>query len=192
MVVLLAFNDLAPNESLSFTELQTITSIPTDDLIRNLQSLCLPPKTRLLLKRPMSKNIEPSDRFSVNDKFTSKYTRFKVGIIAANKAETEKEKKDTNEHIERDRGIQIEACVVRVMKSRKTLSHQELMVEVVNQLKSRFTPDIGSVKKRIETLIEREYLERVEGSRETYKYLVSLILYLLGFPAIHVHILTRH
>lgn len=64
------------------------------------------------------------------------------------------------------------------------------MVEVVNQLKSRFTPDIGSVKKRIETLIEREYLERVEGSRETYKYLVSLIPHLLRFPAINVRILT--
>ncbi|TGZ78661.1 Cullin-domain-containing protein [Ascodesmis nigricans] len=171
MVILLAFNSLPQGSSLSFSELQTITSIPTDDLRRNLQSLYIPAKTRLLLKTPKSKGIDPADRFCINDSFSSKYLRFKVGIIAVNKAETEKEKKNTDEEVERDRGIQIEACVVRVMKSRKKLNHQELMMEVVNQLKSRFTPDIASVKKRIEMLIEREYLERVEGDRETYKYL---------------------
>jgi cullin 3 len=174
MVILLAFNDLPPGqETLSYTELKEITAIPDEDLIRNLQSLAVAPKTRLLTKTPMSKDVKPTDVFKVNDQFSSKQFRFKVGLVAVNKAETDKEKKETNASVEKDREYQIEAAIVRTMKQRKKLGHQELLIEVVEQLKNRFAPDIGSVKKRIESLIEREYLERVDGSRETYKYLVS-------------------
>lgn len=175
MVILLAFNDLGSGETLSFADLKNITSIPDVDLVRNLQSLAVAPRTRLLLKKPMSKDVKPTDTFMINDQFTSKHTRFRVGVVAANKAETDKEKKETNESVEKDRGQQLEASIVRVMKQRKQLSHQELVIEVVEQMKHRFLPDVGSIKKRIESLIEREYLERMEGSRESYKYLVSIL-----------------
>lgn len=174
MVILLAFNDLGPNQTLSFADLRNITSIPDVDLVRNLQSLAVAPRTRLLLKKPMSKDVKPTDAFSINDQFSSKHTRFRVGVVAANKAENDKEKKETNESVEKDRGQQLEASIVRIMKQRKQLSHQDLVIEVVEQMKQRFSPDIGSIKKKIESLIEREYLERVEGRRETYKYLVSI------------------
>lgn len=171
-VILLAFNDLPAGGTLSYDELKTITSIPEEDLIRNLQSLAVAPKTRLLKKSPMSKDVKPTDVFSVNEGFSSKQIRFRVGLVAANKAENDKEKKDTKESVEKDRGHQIEAAIVRIMKQRKTFNHQRLVIEVVEQMKSRFSPDMGSVKKRIESLIEREYLRRVEGSRDTYEYLV--------------------
>jgi cullin 3 len=174
MVILLAFNDLEPGESLSYSDLQTITSIPEEDLVRNLQSLAVAPKTRLLSKKPMSKDVKPADRFSINEQFTSKYTRFRVGVVAGSKAENDKEKKETSDMLEKDRAHQIEAAVVRTMKQRKQLSHHELVVEVVEQLRNRFSPDMGGVKKRIESLIERDYLERVDGSRETYRYLVRI------------------
>ena len=46
------------------------------------------------------------------------------------------------------------------------------MTEVIQQLNSRFVPDVAMVKKRIESLIERDYLERNEASeRPTYNYL---------------------
>lgn len=175
MVILLAFNDLpVGHDTLSFEDLQTITAIPEMDLIRNLQSLAVAPRTRLLLKTPMSKDVRPTDLFKVNEQFTSKQIRFKVHIVAGiNKAESAKEKKDTDQRITAKRTHMIEAAVVRIMKQRKTLSHQELVMEVVDQLKGRFPPEVKFIKQRIESLIEREYLERGEGSRETYRYLVS-------------------
>jgi cullin-4 len=43
------------------------------------------------------------------------------------------------------------------------------MGEVMAQLK--FPASSSDIKKRIETLIEREYMERIEGDRSKYKYL---------------------
>jgi len=45
------------------------------------------------------------------------------------------------------------------------------MNEVLSQLSGRFSPDINMVKKRIESLIDREYLERVAEEPPTYGYI---------------------
>jgi len=56
-------------------------------------------------------------------------------------------------------------------RERKELPHQQLYAEVIAQ-QLRFTPDISMIKRRIEGLIEREYLERVEGKAvPAYRYL---------------------
>ena len=68
-----------------------------------------------------------------------------------------------------DRQYQIDAAVVRVMKTRKSLSHKLLVAEVLQQL--RFPLAASDLKKRIESLIEREYLERDAGSKDLYNYL---------------------
>ena len=57
-------------------------------------------------------------------------------------------------------------------RQRKELTHQKLMAEVIQQLTARFMPDVNMVKKRIESLIEREYLERIEEREPAaYRYL---------------------
>ena len=59
-----------------------------------------------------------------------------------------------------------------INRQRKELSHQKLIAEVIQQLTARFKPDINMVKKRIESLIEREYLERIDNTEPAaYRYL---------------------
>jgi cullin 3 len=53
----------------------------------------------------------------------------------------------------------IDAVVVRIMKSRKVEVHLELMNSTIRQI-TMFQAQPLMIKKRIESLIEREYLER--------------------------------
>lgn len=73
--------------------------------------------------------------------------------------------------VEEDRKPQIEAAIVRIMKARKRLDHNSVVSEVTRQLASRFLPNPAVIKKRIESLIEREFLERDPTDRKVYVYL---------------------
>jgi cullin-4 len=111
--------------------------------------------------------------------------------------DSDEDSKKTNEQVLQDRFHQIDAAVVRIMKMRKTLSHNLLLGELASQLRfpvgqvrvllklqslvasvvacgsvpdhAWLPPAVQSdVKKRIESLIDREYLQRVEHG---YEYL---------------------
>ena len=57
-------------------------------------------------------------------------------------------------------------------RQRKLLEHTKLIAETIGQLVQQFKPDVPMIKSRIESLIEREYLERVENAQPpAYHYL---------------------
>ncbi|KAJ4347213.1 uncharacterized protein N0V89_011152 [Didymosphaeria variabile] len=173
MVILLLFNDLPADECLTFEEIQAQTNIPKNDLVRNLQSLAVAPRTRVLLKEPMSKEVKPTDKFYFNEGFKGNFVKIKVGVVSSgNKVESDQQRKETEKKNDDERNFVIEAAVVRIMKQRKELPHQQLVLETIGQLASQFKPEVTMIKKRIESLIEREYLERIEGAAvDSYRYL---------------------
>ena len=117
MLILLLFNKLPSNQALSLEEIQATTNIPENELKRNLQSLAVAPKTRFLVKEPMSREINPGDKFYYNENFSSKIIKIKVGVVSAgNKVEGDKERKETEKKNNDSRGFAIEAAVVRIMK----------------------------------------------------------------------------
>jgi cullin-4 len=118
-------------------------------------------------KQKIRRNIGEHDRFLFNSSFTNNQRRIRITNITMK--ETVKERTKTHEAVSNDRLYLIDAAVVRIMKARKTLDHRALMGEVMTQLK--FPASASDIKKRIETLIEREYMERIEGDRSKYKYL---------------------
>ncbi|XP_058450811.1 cullin-3-B isoform X2 [Malaya genurostris] len=168
MCVLMLFNN---RERLTYDEIQQETDIPGKDLIRALQSLSMgKQQQRLLVRTPKSKDIEPTNMFYVNDAFVSKFHKVKIQTVAA-KGESEPERKETRSKVDEDRKHEIEAAIVRIMKARKKMAHNLLVSDVTTQLKSRFMPSPVIIKKRIEGLIEREYLARTPEDRKVYVYL---------------------
>ncbi|XP_047337109.1 cullin-3A-like [Impatiens glandulifera] len=167
MCVLMLFNNA---DSLSYKEIEQATEIPSSDLKRCMQSLACVKGKNVLRKEPMSKDVSDNDTFFVNESFASKLFKVKIGTVVAQK-ESEPEKQETRQRVEEDRKPQIEAAIVRIMKSRRVLDHNNIIAEVTKQLQSRFLANPVVIKKRIESLIEREFLERDKVDRKMYRYL---------------------
>jgi len=169
MVLLLMFNT---RDKVTYEEMQSETMIPDRELTRALQPLSVGKSSqRILVKNPKSKEIEPSHTFSINEAFTSQFHRVKIQQASARAGEAEPERNETRKKVDEDRKHEIEACIVRIMKSRKQLQHNQLVTEVVEQLNKRFQPSPLIIKKRIEGLIEREYMKRSDHDRKLYIYL---------------------
>ncbi|ROL51773.1 Cullin-4B [Anabarilius grahami] len=128
-LVLLMFNE---GEEFSLEDIKLATGIEDSELRRTLQSLACG-KARVLTKIPKSKDVEDGDKFSCNDDFKHKLFRIKINQIQMK--ETVEEQASTTERVFQDRQYQIDAAIVRIMKMRKTLSHNLLVSEVYNQLK---------------------------------------------------------
>ncbi len=164
--ILLLFNNLKEGDKITFKEIKELVGIEEKELKRTLQSLACA-KIRPIKKRPKGKEVKEDDYFIVAHDF--KNARFKLKINQIQVKETKEENKETNEKVFRDRLHQADACIVRIMKTRKTLSHSDLMSETLNQIK--FPAKGSDIKKRIESLIDREYIERHEDNPQMYNYL---------------------
>lgn len=162
-VVLLLFNDC---ESISFGDLLSATGIEDKELRNTLQSLACG-KVRVLRKEPKGRDVDDSDVFHYEKDFKNSLHRIKINSIQMREADGENER--TSERVVQDRQYQVDAAIVRIMKARKTLSHALLMSELFTQVKFPVTPP--DVKKRIESLIDREYVERDPRDPGTYRYL---------------------
>ncbi|KAG2302196.1 hypothetical protein Bca52824_030847 [Brassica carinata] len=162
-VVLMLFNDAM---KLSFEDIKDSTGIEDKELRRTLQSLACG-KVRVLQKYPKGRDVQDGDEFDFNDTFTAPLYRIKVNAIQMK--ETVEENTSTTERVFQDRQYQIDAAIVRIMKTRKVLSHTLLITELFQQLKFPIKP--ADLKKRIESLIDREYLERDKTNPQIYNYL---------------------
>ncbi|MBA0662585.1 hypothetical protein Goklo_006677 [Gossypium klotzschianum] len=162
-VVLMLFNDA---QKLSFQDIKDSTGIEDKELRRTLQSLACG-KVRVLQKLPKGRDVEDNDSFIFNDGFTAPLYRIKVNAIQMK--ETVEENTSTTERVFQDRQYQVDAAIVRIMKTRKVLSHTLLITELFQQLKFPIKP--ADLKKRIESLIDREYLERDKNNPQIYNYL---------------------
>jgi len=167
MIILLLFNDAT--SPLSYKDVEAASRIPPADLKRALQSLACG-HFKLLVKEPRGKEVGENDVLSFNAKFSHKMIKFKVSSVAAVK-ETNEEVQASRNKMNEDRNPQIDAAVVRVMKARRVMDHNLLIAEVTKQLQARFTPNPLVIKKRIEGLIDRDFLQRQGANMKVYEYL---------------------
>ncbi|KAK9758085.1 hypothetical protein RND81_01G205800 [Saponaria officinalis] len=157
---LLLFNTA---DCLSYSEIAEQLNLADEDLIRVLHSLSCA-KYKILKKEPSSKSISHTDHFSFNSSFTDRMRRIRIPLPPVD------ERKKVVEDVDKDRRYAIDASIVRIMKSRKVLGYQQLITECVEQLNRMFKPDFKAIKKRIEDLITRDYIERDKENPQTFRY----------------------
>lgn len=120
-------------------------------------------------------SFRPDEKIRVNEKFESNNIRVPMvpqpstakmaseGIAGGVKVA------DVDAEVMKERGMIIDATCVRIMKSRKVENHNDLVSAIIHQIKM-FPAQPPLIKKRIESLIEREYLERDPDNRAKYIY----------------------
>ncbi|XP_065220060.1 cullin-2 [Planococcus citri] len=160
MAILLLFES---STSLQCSEIQSTLQLNWEQFLKNCVTLV---ECKILTSN--TKELKPDTVLSLNEKYSNKRTRLR--ITASLQKETPMETTQTIASVEEDRKLFIQATIVRVMKSRKLLKHNALIQEILSQCSS-FNPSINMIKKCIETLIEKQYMERDRNSRDEYSYI---------------------
>ena len=189
--VLLLFSDPATGALTVDGVVRALRCSNREAMRRILHSLACG-KARALRKTPETSSIKDEDTFAYNAAFASSLRV--VSFPCPSLEETHDPKK-----VEENREHSIDAAIVRIMKARKTLTVTELQGEVMKQL-SIFNPTPRAcvpscwgaacghfcfshpllpahaphscrISKRIEDLIEREFLERSEGDLNKLTYI---------------------
>ncbi|KAH0597556.1 hypothetical protein MHUMG1_04935 [Metarhizium humberi] len=161
MAILLLFNE---KDTYTYDDMVTATQLSTEVLD---QALAVILKAKVLLMDGGSgERPKPGRSFSLNYEFKSK--KIRVNLNLGGVKEAKQEETETNKTIEEDRKLVLQSAIVRIMKARKKMKHTQLVSETINQIRSRFVPKVGDIKKCIEILLDKEYLERLDDDELGY------------------------
>lgn len=160
MAILLLFND---NDVVSYDEIVEGTKLAKETLDPSIGVFI---KAKILIADPDGAKPESGTSYKLNVGFKPK--KLKINLNIGIKSEQKQEVEDTHKTIEEDRKLLVQSAIVRIMKSRKKMKHQQLVSETIQQIKNRFMPRVPDIKKCIDILLEKEYLERLEGDELGY------------------------
>lgn len=164
-IVLLLFNGKPVDEHIDYNTLREATGLPPAELNRTLQSLACA-KLRPLTKHPKSRDVSATDTFTLNPTFSDPKYRIKINTVQLK--ETPAENKETHERVAADRNYETQAAIVRILKARKRISHAELVAETIKATRNRGTLEVSGIKRNIDRLIEKEFLEREDDGLYAY------------------------
>lgn len=164
MGILLHFNAA---DNITFKELLEGTRMTEREFSKQLQTLV---EAKLLFSSTENlENMNDSTVLSLNMNYSNKRTKFKISAVI--QRETPQEVEQTHTSVDEDRKLYLQATIVRIMKARKVLKHNTLIQEVISQSRTRFSPKISMIKKCIEALIDKQYIERQSSAADTYNYM---------------------
>ncbi|QRV88795.1 cullin family [Ceratobasidium sp. AG-Ba] len=165
-LVLLLFNE---QDQYTAAEIQARTKLSKEDLEVTLQSLALG-KKRVLVRADSktAKEIALEDEFKWNSEFTD--TKRNLRIQSIQQQTTMEETQEAEKDIVEGRSHVIDAAIVRIMKAKKTLTYEQLKTETIEALKKHFLPTVADIKKRIDDLQEKEYIERDLSDKNLFRY----------------------
>jgi len=167
LCILLLFNNA---DTLTYEQIKSRVEITETELQANLLMLCT--KYAILTKGDArdKERVAPGETLTFNGAFNSQTRRIvckPAKIQAAKKAE---ETTELERDILKEREFIIDSVIIRVMKSRRVLDYNNIQTES-KRLITMFNPDPIMIKKRIESLVEREYLKRDESEINKFVYI---------------------
>jgi len=174
-LILLRYNDCITSTLL---ELRETTGLEAEEVERSLRILIGCGVLRISnsnvegMSDPTSwKGMEDTISISLNDEFSPKRRKMKLANLL--EPEMNKESNDlegSRRKMEEDRRLQIQACLVRIMKSCRRATSSYLIGETITLLSHRFKAAVSDIKVNLESLIEKDYIVKVDGATDTFEY----------------------
>ena len=165
MTVLMLFN---ARDQWTVKDISRETKIPMEALRNVLRSLASG-KTNVLLSSSQNE-VSSEDILEVNDDFTSKRRKVKIPM-AALPDEERKEKRQIRKSYAVFSKEAIRAAIVRVMKQKKSLSYNLLVVEALKVLAGKIKPDVKEIKEEVEYLVRYDFIKREAENSDNYLYI---------------------
>lgn len=173
MAILLMFNE---NDTLSFEQIQEGTNLTTQHIILSMLPFI---KMKLLHQSPPG--LESMGLLGTQYKLNLPYklAKSKVNFAAGVKGDVSlsgsgkadnMDSDNINKELNKERQLFLEACIVRIMKAKRVVSHATLVNECIAESHQRFNAKVSLIKKAIDNLISKEYLQRSRDG-ESYEYL---------------------
>jgi len=122
----------------------------------------------LILKK---EQINNDDVFILRDRIPAKKAPRKIQFPPGSARQQEVESKQDHELVMKQREFEIDAAMVRVLKTRKTSDWNSIQIEVIKLLQNRFNPEAKMLKKRLESLIDRKFMERDQNDPKIIVYI---------------------
>uniref|UniRef100_A0AC35TLX0 CULLIN_2 domain-containing protein n=1 Tax=Rhabditophanes sp. KR3021 TaxID=114890 RepID=A0AC35TLX0_9BILA len=168
MLIMLQFNDV---EEVSVRQLMDRTKISREGIQEGLNALGMLKNSRKVLVRVGSGDtFNDGDKFKVNEAFKNSSSKVRIFNALIKKENKAKEEIKIQADIEVERGAIIDCTLVQLMKSRQTLSHNELLTEATLIISRKFKPEVHSIKRCIGILIEKEFIRR-SADNNSYEYI---------------------
>lgn len=166
MAILLLFEQ---TDQVTWSEMQENTKLDEEYLIKVTRSLT---ESKLIATAEENTNC-PDVVYHLNKAFSSNRTKLKILPVGRKDRKEEKieELQRTQESAGDSRRCFLNSIIVRIMKARRKLEHSALIEEVVKQVSDRFLPNILLIKKCIDSLIDRQYIERSPECMNEYIYI---------------------
>lgn len=161
MAVMLLFNEMPV---VTHADAARHTLLTPDDVDAALRALVA---AQLVVVSSGSADAKDAE-FAVNRAFKSK--RLRIRLVGQTVAAEKQESSATRDAVNDDRKHFLRAVIVRVMKARKRLSHQQLLAEVLQHARDRFAAPVSLIKLCIDQLVSQEYLRRDDADKTVFHY----------------------
>ena len=96
--------------------------------------------------------------------------RGRVNLIGRLQLQTDKSREEETESILKLRTLRTQEAVMKILKTRKSITFVSLHYELTNVLKQMFIPSKALIKEQLEWLIEHEYIQRDPSDANTFFY----------------------
>ncbi|CAK9817563.1 Cul2 [Anthophora quadrimaculata] len=164
MALLLLFEHC---DSIQCKEAASSLRLSHDQLVKHATSLV----DSKILKKSTEGELEEDTVLTLNFDYHNKRTKFRItGALQRDIPHERHDVEATHRSVDDDRKMYLQAAIVRIMKSRRVLRHNQLVQEVLSQSKVTFAPSISMIKKCIEALIDKQYIERTPNNADEYSY----------------------